>query len=96
MQNVLKLKRNVHGEEKHHAVEEDAHVYGKERMTNANKENVVAKRKFAMENNVLKRMQNVSGQEKDCVHVKEKETVTGNLLDKLEDNYSVAHSRKLM
>jgi len=49
MENVIMQRRDVHGEDKHLAQKEYVIVYGNKRQTNVNKENVVVKRRFVME-----------------------------------------------
>jgi len=87
------LERNASGEELLLVIDQDVTVNSNKDPRTANKEDVVAQRSLVMDVNVLPSPPNVTGLERDSVPAKEREDVTGNKLERMEDKRFAATER---
>jgi hypothetical protein len=87
------LERNAFGEELLLAIDQDATANSNKDPRTVNKEDVVAQRSLVTDVNVSPSLPNVTGLERDSVPAKEREDVTGNKLERMEDKRFAATER---
>jgi len=85
--------RNVSGEDLLLVIVQDVTVNSNKDPRDASKEDVVAPRLHAMEDNASPRTPNVTGLERDSALAREREDVTGNKLERMEDKRSAVTRR---